>query len=121
MPLPALIPRPVLFGNPDRLGPTLSPDGSRLGYIAPDDGVLNVFVGPADGSGPATVVTHDRDRGIRDYMFCHDDRTLVYLQDTAGDENWRLYGLDLETSESRLLRPRSSGTTAGTRPRCSLR
>ncbi len=105
MPLPALIPRPVLFGNPDRLGPTLSPDGSRLGYIAPDDGVLNVFVGPADGSGPATVVTHDRDRGIRDYMFCHDDRTLVYVQDTAGDENWRLYGLDLETGESRLLTP----------------
>ena len=38
-------------------------------------------------------------------MFCHDDRTLVYLQDTAGDEDWRLYGLDLETGESRLLTP----------------
>ena len=105
MSLPALIPRSVLFGNPDRTGPTLSPDGSRLGYVAPEEGVLNIFVGPADGSGPAVAVTHDRDRGIRDYLFCHDDRTLVYLQDTAGDEDWRLYGLDLETGESRLLTP----------------
>jgi dipeptidyl aminopeptidase/acylaminoacyl peptidase len=105
MSLPALIPRPILFGNPDRMGPTLSPDGSRLGYIAPEDGVLNVFVGPADGPERAVAVTHDRDRGIRDYVFCHDDRTLVYLQDTAGNEDWRLYGLDLETGESRLLTP----------------
>jgi dipeptidyl aminopeptidase/acylaminoacyl peptidase len=105
MALPALIPRSVLFGNPDRMSPTLSPDGSRLGYVAPEDGVLNVFVGPADGSMAATAVTHDRDRGIRDFVFCHDDRTLVYLQDTAGNEDWRLYGLDLETGESRLLTP----------------
>jgi dipeptidyl aminopeptidase/acylaminoacyl peptidase len=105
MSLPPLIPRSVLFGNPDRLGPTVSPDGRHLGYVAPEDGVLNVFVGPADGSEPAVAVTHDRDRGVRDYLFCHDDRTLVYLQDTAGNEDWRLYGLDLETGDSQLLTP----------------
>jgi dipeptidyl aminopeptidase/acylaminoacyl peptidase len=105
MTLSPLVPRSVLFGNPDRIGPTLSPDGSRLAYVAPEDGVLNVFVGPADGSGPAAAVTHDRDRGISDYLFCQDDRTLVYLQDTAGNEDWRLYGLDLETGEVRLLTP----------------
>jgi dipeptidyl aminopeptidase/acylaminoacyl peptidase len=92
--LPPLIPREVLFGNPDRTAPALSPDGARIGFIAPVDGVLNVWVGPADGSAPAQPVTDDRDRGIRTYLFCQDDRHLVYGQDTAGDENWRLYLVD---------------------------
>ena len=105
MALPPLIPRSVLFGNPDRMSPTLSPDGTRLGFVAPEDGVLNIWVGPADGSRAAVAVTDDRDRGIRDYLFCHDDRHLVYLQDTAGDEDWRLYALDLTSGESRLLTP----------------
>jgi dipeptidyl aminopeptidase/acylaminoacyl peptidase len=105
MSLPRLIPRAILFGNPDRTAPRLSPDGTRLGFIAPEGGVLNVFVGPADGSEPAVAVTADTDRPIRDFVFCHDDRTLVYLQDTAGDEDWRLYALDLQTGKTRLLTP----------------
>ncbi|AYY12826.1 S9 family peptidase [Actinobacteria bacterium YIM 96077] len=107
-----LIPRDVLFGNPERLLPSLSPDGTRLGFVAPDDGVLNVWVGPADDPAAARPVTFDRGRGIRIYDFCHDDRTLVYLQDTDGDEDWRLYALDLETGEAQLVTPQS-GVTAG--------
>jgi hypothetical protein len=84
-----LIPRDVLFGNPERLLPTLSPDGTRLAFVAPAEGVLNVWVGPADDPAAARPVTFDRDRGVHVYDFCHDDRTLVYLQDTAGDEDWQ--------------------------------
>ncbi|WP_198954480.1 S9 family peptidase [Kineosporia sp. R_H_3] len=105
MTLPDLIPRSVLFGNPDHMATAISPDGTRLGWVAPEDGVLNVWVGPLDGSSPAQAVTHDRDRGVRTYAFCHDDRHLVYLQDTAGDESWRLYVLDLETGEATLATP----------------
>lgn len=106
-----LIPRDALFGNPERVLPALSPDGTRLGYVAPEGGVLNVWVGPADDPSAARPVTHDRGRGVRVFAFCHDDRTLVYLQDTDGDEDWRLYALDLESGESTLVTP-DKGVTA---------
>jgi dipeptidyl aminopeptidase/acylaminoacyl peptidase len=100
-----LIPRSVLFGHPDRTNPVLSPDGRRLGFLAPDDGVLNVWVGPLDGAGEWRPVTRDRGRGIAAFGFCQDDRTLVYVQDIDGDENWRVYLLDLETGESCCATP----------------
>jgi dipeptidyl aminopeptidase/acylaminoacyl peptidase len=96
-----LIPRNVLFGNPERISPHISPNGSRLAWIAPREGVLNVWVAPIGTSGvdwdDATVVTDDTDRGIRMFAWAKDGRHLLYLQDTGGDENWRLYDVDLET------------------------
>jgi dipeptidyl aminopeptidase/acylaminoacyl peptidase len=103
--LPPLIPRSVLFGNPDHASPSVSPDARLLGYVAPLDGVLNVWVEPLDGSRPPRAVTHDTDRGVRSYAFCHDDRHLLYVQDREGDESWRLYVLDLETDEATLVTP----------------
>src|SRR6516165_7049633 len=96
-----LIPREVLFGNPDRISPNISPDSTRLAWIAPREGVLNVWVAPIGASGvdwdAAAVVTDDTDRGIRMFAWAKDGRHLLYLQDTGGDENWRLYDVDLET------------------------
>ena len=94
---PALIPREVLFGNPERANPRLSPDGRRLAWIAPSDGVLNVWVSPLDDLAAAAPVTTDTDRGIRSFAWAHDGRTLLYVQDRGGDENWRLFGVDLDT------------------------
>jgi dipeptidyl aminopeptidase/acylaminoacyl peptidase len=99
-----LVPREVLFGNPERMSPRISPDGSRLAWIAPDEGVLNVWVTPV-GSWQAKAVTSDRDRGIRSYFWAHDDRHLLYVQDKGGDENWRLYAVDLDTGGIRDLTP----------------
>ncbi len=107
-----LIPRNVLFGNPERVSPHISPDGTRLAWIAPRDGVLNVWVAPIGASGPsgvdwdaATVVTDDTDRGIRMFAWARDGRHLLYLQDTGGDENWRLYDVDMDTMARRDLTP----------------
>jgi dipeptidyl aminopeptidase/acylaminoacyl peptidase len=105
-----LIPREVLFGNPERVSPRLSPDGARLAWIAPHEGVLNVWVAPASpetgvGWDQAEVVTRDADRGIRMFAWAHDNRHLLYLQDAGGDENWRLYDVDLTTGEHRDLTP----------------
>ena len=106
-----LIPRQVLFGNPERVSPRLSPDGTQLAWIAPSDGVLNVWVAPASRGEPgvdwsaAAVVTDDTDRGIRQFAWAHDDRHLLYLQDAGGDENWRLHDVDLATMQRRDLTP----------------
>ena len=107
-----LIPRKVLFGNPERTSPRISPDGTRLAWIAPRDGVLNVWSAPIGVSGAsgvdwnaATVVTDDTDRGIRSFAWARDGRHLLYVQDTGGDENWRLYDVDIDTMARRDLTP----------------
>jgi dipeptidyl aminopeptidase/acylaminoacyl peptidase len=105
-----LIPRSVLFGNPERTSPRMSHDGSQLGWIAPRDGVLNVWVAPigeSDGVdwAAARAVTDDSDRGIRMFGWAWDGRHLLYVQDVGGDENWRLYDVDLVTGERRDLTP----------------
>jgi dipeptidyl aminopeptidase/acylaminoacyl peptidase len=105
-----LIPRRVLFGNPEDAKPRLSPDGTRLAWIAPHHGVLNVWVAPvtaADGldRAAARVVTEDNDRGVRTFGWGRDGRRLMYVQDTGGDENWHLHDVDLETMRHRDLTP----------------
>jgi dipeptidyl aminopeptidase/acylaminoacyl peptidase len=107
-----LIPRQVLFGNPERVRPRISPDGTQLAWIAPSDGVLNVWVAPANQGkdqgidwSAARVVTDDSDRGIRMFAWAHDGRHLLYVQDAGGDENWRLHDVDLATMQRRDLTP----------------
>ncbi len=101
----SLIPREVLFGNPDKALATLSPDGSRISYLAPVNGVLNVWVGPADDPTAAQPVTADRDRGIRFYVWAYTNDHILYIQDKDGDENWHLYSVDLNTNQTKDLTP----------------
>jgi dipeptidyl aminopeptidase/acylaminoacyl peptidase len=99
-----LIPRRILFGNPDKISVQLSPDGTHLAYLAPRDGVLNVWMSPRDNLDMAQPVTHDTGRGIRFYVWAYTNRHILYLQDEDGDENWRLYSMNL-TAEARNLTP----------------
>ena len=104
-----LIPRRILFGNPERISPRISPNGTSLAWIAPHNEVLNVWTAPVGPDGvdwdSAQVVTNDTDRGIRVFLWAHDGRHLLYLQDTGGDENWRLYDVDVTTMQHRDLTP----------------
>jgi dipeptidyl aminopeptidase/acylaminoacyl peptidase len=100
-----LIDRSVLFGNPDRAAPQLSPDGSMLAFLAPVDvepgkSVLNVWVGPANDPAAAKPVTKDANRGIRQYFWAYNNTHVVYLQDKGGDENWRAYSIDLKNENA---------------------
>lgn len=99
-----LIPLEVLLGHPERVAPQISPDGNRLSYVAPLDGVLNVFVGDV-GEGNEMPVTRDTERGIQGYFWTHDNRHIMYVRDKDGSENYRLYDVDLETGVERDLTP----------------
>jgi dipeptidyl aminopeptidase/acylaminoacyl peptidase len=94
-----LIPRKLLFGNPDKTQARLSPDGARLSYLAPVNGVLNVWVGPVESPEAAKPVTNDTNRGIRFHEWAYTGTHVLYIQDKGGDENWRIYGVDLETGQ----------------------
>ena len=105
-----LIPRSVLFGNPERTSPEISPDGGSLAWIAPRDGVLNLWVAPIGGEAgvdwaAAQPVTEDTDRGIRAFAWARDGQHVLYVQDVGGDENWRLYDVDPRTLGRRDLTP----------------
>ncbi|TWI05823.1 dipeptidyl aminopeptidase/acylaminoacyl peptidase [Luteimonas cucumeris] len=99
------IPRDALFGNPERANVQISPDGKYLSWLAPVDGVLNVWVAPADDPGKARAVTDDKARGIRMYAWSYRPDTLLYLRDTGGDEDFHLYSVDLASGQSRDLTP----------------
>jgi dipeptidyl aminopeptidase/acylaminoacyl peptidase len=93
--MPPLIPLRHFFDNPERALARLSPDGRRISWLAPSDGVLNVFVGDVDG-GDAVPVTDDRDRGIRSYLWSRDSRRIIWSQDVGGDENHHLLCADAD-------------------------
>lgn len=100
-----LIPREVLFGNPVRAQARLSPDGHRIAFLAPVDGVLNIFVGPADNLDDAKPVTNEKTRGIRSYSWAYTNQHILYVQDVGGDEQWKIYCVDLGAGEVRDLTP----------------
>ena len=105
LPLVEVIPRSVLFGNPSRAMATLSRDGDRIAFLAPLEGVLNVWVAPVDAIEDAKPVTHDQERGISFYTWSYDADHLLYVQDSGGDENWHVYAVNLATSQITDLTP----------------
>jgi dipeptidyl aminopeptidase/acylaminoacyl peptidase len=101
----SLISRDLLFGNPDRITTRISPDGSNISFLAPKDGVLNVWVGPANAPEKAKPVTNDTYRGIRSYLWSYTSRHILYVQDANGDENWRIYSVNLSSGKILDLTP----------------
>jgi dipeptidyl aminopeptidase/acylaminoacyl peptidase len=102
---PPLIPRSVLFGNPDHSNPQISPDGQHLSWLAPVDGVLNLWVAPVTDPTAGKAVTADAGRGIRRYGWTWAPGQLLYVQDRDGDENTHVYRLDVTTEEVLDLTP----------------
>lgn len=95
-----IIPREVLFGNPEYASPAISPDGKLLAYLRPDDaGVLNAWCRTV-GQDDDRLVTADKYRGIRQIQWAEDSKTLLYFQDSGGDENFHLYAIDATESSA---------------------
>ncbi len=100
-----LIARDALFGNPTRASAQISPDGEYLTWLAPKDGVLNVWLAPADNPDQARAITSSTDRPIPQYFWAPDGKSVLYVQDKGGDENYLLYGVNVATGEETVLTP----------------
>lgn len=100
-----LISRQLLFGDPARTDVQLSPNGQFISFLAPLDGVLNVWIAPVDDLAAAEPITDDKGRGILGYSWTYLDGVLIYVQDTDGDENWQVFSVDVGTKQTRLLTP----------------
>jgi dipeptidyl aminopeptidase/acylaminoacyl peptidase len=103
--LPILIPRDILFGNPERTSPRLSPDGKNIAYVAPDDkNILQVWL-RANEQQSDRKLTDDKKRGIRSFFWTYNPEQLIYLQDADGDENFHLYSVNINSNIVRNLTP----------------
>lgn len=100
-----LIERAKLFGNPTRAAARISPDGQWLTWIAPRDGVLNVWVSPLSDMSQARPLTAEKGRPIRSAFWSPDSKTVLYINDKGGDENFLLYGVDVASGALKAYTP----------------
>lgn len=94
-----LIPRSIIFGNPDKTLVKTSPDGHNTSFLAPHNGVLNIFLAEDNKIDEAKVITNDTHRGIRQYFWSYDNQHIIYAQDKDGDENEHLFKLDINSGD----------------------
>ncbi|MEM8816561.1 MAG: S9 family peptidase [Pseudomonadota bacterium] len=107
-----LIPRSLIFGNPDRTQARISPNGGWVSWLAPSDGVMNVWVAPADDLDSARVVTNDSYRGIQQHFWAPNSEYVYFIQDQGGNENFHVYSADVESGEVVDLTPIDEGARA---------
>ncbi len=100
-----LIERSRLFGNPSKVGARISPDGQWLSWIAPRDGVLNVWVAQVTDPAQAKPLTAERQRPIRATFWSPDSKTVLFINDKGGDENFLLYGVDVASGTLKSYTP----------------
>jgi dipeptidyl aminopeptidase/acylaminoacyl peptidase len=100
-----MVPRRLFFGSADRSGLSISPNGTKLAWIAPLDGIPNVWVAPIEAIGEAKPVTRATDRAVSSYAWAWTSRHIVFFRDHNGDENLRATGVDIETGAIVPLTP----------------
>lgn len=103
--LPPLIPREILFGNPERTNPQISSDGKILAYLAPDkENRLQIWL-RIFGKEDDRQLTVEKGHGIQHYTWTYDGEHLIFAQDTDGDENWHIHAVNMNSGVVRNLTP----------------
>jgi dipeptidyl aminopeptidase/acylaminoacyl peptidase len=101
-----LIPRRLLFADPDRSAARISPDGTRIAFRAPVDGVLNLWVGPIEAIETARPYAAATGGFLAPPpVWLPNNRHVVFFRDQGGDENWQAHAIDLDTGDIQALTP----------------
>ncbi|NWH09518.1 MAG: S9 family peptidase [Alphaproteobacteria bacterium] len=94
----------MIFGNPERAGAQISPDGKFFTFLAPRDGVMNIWIVKRGQSfDEARPLTAEKVRPIRQYYWSANGEDVLYVQDKGGDENFLLYSVSAKTGKERKL------------------
>ncbi|WP_236870408.1 S9 family peptidase [Candidatus Bandiella numerosa] len=100
-----LIPRKIIFGNPDKANVQISNDGKYISYLSNKSGVLNIFIAPIDDINNVKSITNDTKRGISNYFWSYDNSHILYLKDNDGDENARIHKININTLKDKIITP----------------
>jgi dipeptidyl aminopeptidase/acylaminoacyl peptidase len=100
-----LIPRKAIFGNPVRNAGQISPDGRHVSWLAPVNGIMNVWVAPTDRIQAERAVTKETRRPLAQYFWAPDGKHILYLQDEGGNENFHVHSVDIATGKDTDLTP----------------
>ncbi|TAJ68401.1 MAG: S9 family peptidase [Phenylobacterium sp.] len=100
-----LIERAKLFGNPTKSAGRISPDGKWLSWVAPRDGVMNVWIAPTSDPAKARPMTAEKKRPVQGYFWAPDSNSILFVTDNGGDENFKVYGVDVTTGTQTALTP----------------
>jgi dipeptidyl aminopeptidase/acylaminoacyl peptidase len=98
-----LIPMKDFFRNPEKAAFQLSPDGEHLAFLKPWQNRLNIHVQKI-GEAAETRITGATERDITAYIWANNKR-IAYVQDKAGDENFRLYAVNIDGTDLKELTP----------------
>lgn len=90
------IPLEDFFKNPEQNSYQISPNGDYYSFLAPYENRMNIFV-QKRGSDEIIQLTKETDRDISGYFWPNNER-ILYLKDTGGDENFKLYGVNIDGS-----------------------
>jgi dipeptidyl aminopeptidase/acylaminoacyl peptidase len=92
---PPLIDREILFDDPEISGAQLSPDGKYIAFMKQWNKTRNVWVKSAEEPfASARLVTADTKRPIPGYFWSRDGKYILFVQDTAGDENYNVHAVN---------------------------
>src|ERR1700704_5577779 len=93
--LPPLIDRELLFGDPEIAGAQLSPDGRYIAFLKPWKSTRNIWVKKTgEPFSSARLLTTETKRPIGGHLWTRDSNTIVFVKDTAGDENFNVFAVD---------------------------
>jgi dipeptidyl aminopeptidase/acylaminoacyl peptidase len=108
-----LVPFESYLLKPSYEAPKISPDGKHIAVMGQIDGVSNLMIAQIGQPTSLRPLTHERGRGLQahtiwdepTFRWAQNSKSLFYIRDDKGDENWVLYSLDTQTGESRRLTP----------------
>jgi len=90
------IPLENFFKNPEKSSYQISPDGSFYSFMAPYKNRMNIFIQKI-GDSSATQLTFEEARDITGYFWPNNEQ-IIFLKDEAGDENFHLFGVNIDGS-----------------------